>query len=155
MVNEVLDLSRIEAGALTLSLESIEIGKLVGECIALTTPQADDRGVRFEFAGTMKKNWIRADRTRLRQVMVNLLSNAIKYNRRGGQIAVDIGGDSGGGSIAIRDTRRGPSAAQIEGMFPPVQRLWAGSSGIRGGGSGVVVVEQLFDGMEPRIGVSS
>ncbi len=155
MVNEVLDLSRIEAGALTLSLESIEIGKLVGECIALTTPQADDRGVRFEFAGTMKKNWIRADRTRLRQVMVNLLSNAIKYNRRGGQIAVDIGGDSGRVSIAIRDTGSGLSAAQIEGLFQPFNRLGAEVSGIEGAGIGLVIVKQLLHAMNAGIEVSS
>ena len=154
IVNEVLDMSRVEAGALPLSLEPIEVGQLVGDCIALNTPQADSRNIRFEFSAPAK-SWIRADRTRLRQVVVNLLSNAIKYNRPAGLIAVGIGGDSGQVSMMIRDTGNGLTPAQIDGLFQPFNRLGAEASGTEGAGIGLVIVKQLVQAMHGTIEVAS
>ncbi len=154
MVNEVLDLSRVEAGALTLSLEPIEVGRLVSDCIALATPQADSRNIRFEFSASAK-SWVRADRTRLRQVVTNILSNAIKYNRPAGLVAISIGGDNRHVSMAIRDTGSGLTPTQIEGLFQPFNRLGAEVSSTEGAGIGLVIVKQLVLAMNGTIEVAS
>ncbi len=154
MVNEILDLSRIEAGALALSMEPVDAARLVSDCIVLTTPQANERGIRFEFSSDAE-SWIRADRTRLRQVVVNMLSNAIKYNRPEGLIAIRIKGGGDQVSISIRDTGSGLSAAQVKSLFQPFNRLGAEVTGTEGSGIGLVIVKQLVEAMGGTIQVDS
>ena len=155
MVNEILDLSRIEAGALSMSPEALDVDNLIQECVALSMPQATARNITFDYAGSADGAWIRGDRTRLRQIMVNLLSNALKYNRHGGSVYVNLGGNEAQVEIAVRDTGPGLTAAQIEALYQPFNRLGAEGSAIEGTGIGLVIVKQLVEAMAGTIGVTS
>jgi signal transduction histidine kinase len=155
LIDEVLDLSRIEAGALSLALEPIEIEPLVRECLALTGPLAQEREIQLRCEPGERPHWILADRTRVRQVLVNVLANAIKYNRVGGSVAVRLSGSSTQVQIAIEDTGVGLSAQQIARLFQPFNRLGAESGGVEGTGLGLVIVKQLLEAMSASIQVDS
>ena len=154
MVNEVLDLSRIEAGALGLSLETIEVGRLVSDCVSLIMPQAEARKIRVDVV-TAERCWVRADRTRLRQAVMNLLSNAIKYNRPAGEVVASISADREQVSIALRDTGSGLSGEQIAALFQPFNRLGAEITSTEGSGIGLVIAKQLVEAMGGSVQVSS
>ena len=155
MVDDVLDLSRIEAGGLRLSLEAVETEQLVRECVTLILPEAERRRISFEFKVEQASSWVLGDRTRLRQVIANILSNAVKYNRIGGSVIVAMGGDSTRVIISIRDTGAGLSAQQIDGLFQPFNRLGAENSATEGTGIGLVIVKQLVLAMNGAIDVCS
>ena len=155
MVDDVLDLSRIEAGVLRLSFEPIEIQGLIRECVELAMPEANRRNIGFEYHIAQDGNWVLGDRTRLRQVMANLLSNAIKYNHSGGTVVVSVGGDAAQVRIDIHDTGAGLTALQIESLFQPFNRLGAENSATEGTGIGLVIVKQLVQAMNGSIEVSS
>ncbi len=155
MVDEILDLSRIEAGAMAMSPEPVDADNLIRECIALNLPQASARNILFDYEGNPGGGWVRGDRTRLRQVLVNLLSNALKYNRQGGSVYISLGGNDGQVEIAVRDTGPGLTQAQIDALYQPFNRLGAESSGTEGTGIGLVIVKQLVEVMGGRIAVSS
>ncbi len=155
MIDDVLDLSRIEIGGLTLSTETIDLDALIHECVALIAPQAESRRLKVSFEPGAENGHVRADRTRLRQVLVNLLSNAVKYNRQGG--AIDISRRPQGNmlELAIRDSGRGLSAAQQERLFQPFNRLGAEMSNTEGTGIGLVIARQLVEKMGGSIAVRS
>ena len=155
MVDEILDLSRIEAGALSMSPEALDVDNLIHECVALSMPQATARNITFDYAGSAGGSWICGDRTRMRQIIVNLLSNALKYNRNGGSVYVNLGGNKTQVEIAVRDTGPGLTAAQIEALYQPFNRLGAEGSSIEGTGIGLVIVKQLVEAMAGTIGVTS
>jgi len=98
---------------------------------------------------------VRADPTRLRQVLLNLLTNAIKYNRAGGQVIVDAAVDAGLVRLRVRDTGRGLRSEQIDQLFEPFNRLGAEGDGIQGSGIGLTIVKALVEGMGGQVGVSS
>ena len=155
LVNEVLDLSRIETGAMSLSVEPVEVAGLVDECIALSASLAVRHGVTMHFDGAgAAASWIRGDRTRVRQVLVNVLGNAVKYNRAGGSVQVRLGGDAAVVEIAVQDTGDGLSAKQIANLFQPFNRLGAESSAVEGSGLGLVIVKQLLQAMDASIDVA-
>src|SRR6185436_13650810 len=89
LINEVLDLTLIESGKVTLSREPISLAEVILECRAMIEPQAQKRGIGMTFPQFDKSCFIKADRTRVKQVLINLLSNAIKYNQSGGTVTVD------------------------------------------------------------------
>ena len=155
MVDEILDLSRIEAGALSMSPEAVDVDVLIQDCVALAMPQAALRNITFDYAGSGNGAWIRGDRTRLRQILVNLLSNALKYNRAGGSVYVSLGGSATQVEIAVRDTGAGLTAAQINALYQPFNRLGAEGSAIQGTGIGLVIVKQLVEAMDGTINVGS
>ncbi len=155
LIDEVLDLSRIEAGALALSPEQIDIGRLIEDCMALTASLSERCKVEVQYECGDSAGWIWADQTRVRQVLINVLTNAIKYNRAGGSVQLRLGGDAECLEISVQDTGAGLSAKQIANLFQPFNRLGAERSGVEGTGLGLVIVKQLMQAMQANIDVVS
>jgi protein-histidine pros-kinase len=155
LINEILDLSKIESGAVTLSMEPVGLDEVLSESNVMMEPQAGTRGIRMIFPHHTNL-YVQADRTRLKQVVLNLLSNAVKYNRDMGVVVVDCTiVDGGMVRITIQDTGQGLRPDQIESLFEPFNRLGQESSGQEGTGIGLVVTKRLVELMNGRIGVSS
>lgn len=155
LINEVLDLSRIEAGHIDLSLEPVEVPLLIDECMALTRPLADKRGIHVTHArldGTI----VRADRTRLKQVLLNLMSNAIKYNRDGGSVRISMSPtDNDMCRIAVTDTGHGIRPERMKELFQPFSRLGAETSTVEGTGIGLTITRRIVETMGGLIDVES
>lgn len=155
MIDDVLDLARIETGGLHLSPEAVDAQQLVHECLHLVGPLAAKHGVDLRPTASQPAGLVHADRTRLRQVLVNLLSNGIKYNRPGGQVEVTLAGGDGSVQLAVTDTGRGLTAQQLAALYQPFNRLGAESGNIEGTGLGLVIAQQLMQAMNGRIDVRS
>jgi len=159
LINDVLDLARIEAGGLHLALAPVELEPLVEDCLRLVQPAADERrltvvrGVRpVPGEGAPR---VQADPTRLRQVLLNLLSNAIKYNRPGGRVELSWHATEGGVRLEVLDTGPGLSAEQQARLFQPFERLDAAQSQVEGTGIGLALSKWLLSLMRGEIGVHS
>jgi len=156
LINEILDLAKIESGKFSLSPEPVSLSEVLVECEAMIEVQAAKRSIRLDFPVFETACFVRADRTRLKQVLLNLLSNAVKYNRDEGSIEVRFATtDSGRVRIRIRDTGEGLSPDEIEQLFQPFNRLGRESSGEEGTGIGLVVAKQLVELMSGSVGVES
>ncbi len=156
LIDEVLDMSRIEEGRLALDLEPVAIGALVGEALGLVRPLADQRGLRVD-AGDIARTALRvtADRRRLRQVLLNLLSNAVKYNAEGGPLDVRISGpEEGLVRVAVRDGGPGIGPADLARVFVPFERVGA-IGDVEGTGLGLPIAQRLAVAMGGRIEVES
>ncbi len=157
LINDVLDLSRIEAGAMSTSSEPVEIGALFDETLPMVQTLAASRRVLLspppaEPGGA----WVLADRTRLKQVLANLLSNAVKYNREGGSVTVTMSSPSAGRrEIAVSDTGRGFEAAQLQQLYQPFTRFEREGETTEGTGIGLVITRRLVDLMGGTIRVES
>lgn len=157
LINEVLDLSKIESGRIDLVLEPVSLIEILADCNALVTPLAQEHGITLDIAlnGLLTEK-VRADRTRLRQVLLNLLSNAIKYNRPQGTVKVNCERQPDNIlRIEIQDTGIGLTAEQQQQIFQPFNRLGMENSGIQGTGIGLSITRQLVEMMGGHIGASS
>ena len=156
LINEILDLTLIESGKLSLSLEPISLAEVMRECQAMSEPQATQRGIQVSFPQLDIPHLVRADRTRVKQILINLLSNAIKYNRVGGTVHVDCTTSMPGRiRISIRDTGEGLTAGQIAQLFQPFNRLGQETRSGEGTGIGLVVSKRLVELMGGSIDVES
>ena len=157
LINEVLDISRIEAGRVSLSTEPVEVSEVLDEVITLLAPVAESAGVELPVdIGAVRVLRVRADRQRLLQVLLNLGSNAVKYNSRGGSVAFRTGpGGDGRVRFEVRDTGPGIPHEQQDQLFVPFSRLGAERSGVEGTGVGLAVSKQLVEVMGGVIGVDS
>jgi PAS domain S-box-containing protein len=156
LINEVLDLALIESGKLSLSPEPVSLGDVMLECQSMIEPQAQRRGIRVSFPQLEAPHFVKADRTRVKQVLINLLSNAIKYNRDGGTVVVAcIGAAPGRVRICVEDSGDGLSPAEISQLFQPFNRLGRAATAEEGTGIGLVVCRRLVDLMGGVIGVES
>jgi signal transduction histidine kinase/CheY-like chemotaxis protein len=160
LINEILDLAKIESGTLALSLEPVALIDVMQECEKMIAPIATKRAVALSFS--MDSNvHVTADRTRLKQILLNLLSNAIKYNREGGSVEISTITNGERVRIAVKDTGNGLSPAQIEQIFQPFNRLGQEVGTEEGTGIGLVVTKRLVEmmhgeiGMESQVGVGS
>jgi hypothetical protein len=153
LINDVLDLARLEGGELPLATEPLAIAALLHDTLPLVQAQAEAAGVRLHCAALDLH--VRADATRLRQVLLNLLTNAIKYNRPGGEVRVTARAEGGEVLIGVSDSGRGIDAAQLASLFEPFNRLGAEREGIEGTGIGLVIVKSLVERMGGRLRVSS
>ena len=155
LIDDVLDLSRIESGHVELSFEGIGLAELVDECLRLVLPLAQRRGISMSVRALGGLS-VRADRMRLRQVLVNVLSNAIKYNVDGGRVEIDAGAAADERvRIEVRDTGVGiPLDRQAE-LFQPFNRLGAEGGPIEGTGIGLVIVRRLVGMMSGQVGMQS
>jgi PAS domain S-box-containing protein len=154
LINEVLDISRIEAGRMSLSLEPVSVFHLVGELVDSIHYLAEKNHLTIEIEDpSAGRLFVMADQQRLKQVLLNLLSNAIKYNRPGGSVIVktEMAGTDENGSrlvrISIKDTGVGISPEDIPKLFTPFERFGAGKSETEGTGLGLAVVRKLMDAM--------
>ena len=153
LINDVLDLSGLEAGEIKLSLQPVDLGALVRQSLPLLQSLATQHDVVVQ---TRRAEGVAlADPTRLRQVLINLLSNAIKYNRRGGRVVVETSADGVEARLTVRDTGRGLTQTQIAELFEPFNRFGVEHEGIEGTGIGLTIVKTLVDGMGGRIVVAS
>ncbi len=155
LINEILDLAVIESGKLMLSLESVSIAEILSECHAMMETQAQQQGIRMTFPIFDKPNFVWADQTRLKQIIINLLSNAIKYNRTQGSVTVDCTVVNDCIRISVKDTGDGLESGKLAQLFQPFNRLGQEASGVAGTGIGLVVCKQLTELMDGVLGVNS
>jgi CheY-like chemotaxis protein/nitrogen-specific signal transduction histidine kinase len=155
LINEILDLAKVEAGALSLSMEPVPLADVLAECQGMIAPLAAARGVRVLFPDAPAAH-VHADRTRIKQVLLNLLSNAVKYNREGGAVIVDCARPAPQRlRLSVQDTGMGLSPEQVAGLFQPFNRLGQEGGTQEGTGIGLVVTRRLVELMGGEIGVTS
>jgi CheY-like chemotaxis protein/two-component sensor histidine kinase len=156
LINEVLDLSLIESGTLSLSPEPVSLADIMRECQTMIEPQARQRGIRVCFPGLETAYFVKADRTRVKQILINLLSNAIKYNRVDGTVSVACTVSAPGRvRVCVEDSGEGLSAEDIGQLFQPFNRLGREATVEEGTGIGLVVCKRLVELMGGIIGVES
>jgi PAS domain S-box-containing protein len=156
LINEILDLALIESGKLSLSLEPVSLTGVMRECQAMMEPQARKRGVSVAFPRFEIPHFVKADHTRVKQVLINLLSNAVKYNTADGAVVVDcIVSTPGRIRVSVTDTGAGLPPEHLARLFEPFNRLGQGMSGEEGTGIGLVVSKRLVELMGGAIGVES
>ncbi len=156
LINEILDLSLVESGKLSLSAEAMSLSEVLSDCQAMIEPQANKGGIRMLFPGPETVHIVHADRTRVKQVLINLLSNAIKYNRQDGMVEVSCETRPAGRvRISFRDTGQGLSASKLAQLFQPFNRLGQEAGTEEGTGIGLVVSKRLVELMGGTIGVES
>ena len=160
MIGDLLDLTRIESGSLQVQLDAVPMQALAEEAIDMLRPQAEVAQVRMALQLEAQALAARADRVRLRQVLLNLLSNAVKYNRAGGSVEMRVAAARPADgkamlSITVQDTGVGIDAADLPHLFEPFNRLAQARGSIEGTGIGLSVTRALVTLMQGRIEVSS
>jgi PAS domain S-box-containing protein len=160
MIGDLLDLTRIESGSLQVQIDAVPMCALAEEAIDMLRPQAEAAQVRMALQVKGSDLAVRADRTRLRQVLLNLLSNAVKYNRSGGSVEVLVAPARPAEgkawlSITVQDTGVGIDAADLPHLFEPFNRLAQARGGVEGTGIGLSVTRALVTLMQGRIQASS
>jgi len=155
LINEVLDLARIESGLLDLHLENVAFLPLLDEVIGLSHPAAAARQITIYRDDVSQELWLQANERRLKQVLLNLLSNAVKYNRDGGQIKIDCAYQGNQARISIADTGVGIPLEHHTEVFQPFHRFSAEQSIIEGTGIGLSICKSLIDAMGGKIGFES
>jgi signal transduction histidine kinase/CheY-like chemotaxis protein len=158
LINDVLDLARVESGKFTVSPEPVGLRPLIEECLTLLQPAAEASGVRLLEASRHCDVQVRADRTRLKQVLLNLLSNAVKYNRRHGSVNVvcvaEVDDIVPRVCVRVSDTGTGLEPNQLARLFVPFERLQADTR-IEGTGIGLALSKRLVEAMGGSIGAES
>jgi CheY-like chemotaxis protein len=156
LINEILDLALIESGKLSLSMESISLSEVLHDCQAMVEPLAQKDTIRMSFPKFDRPYFVKADRTRVKQVLINLLSNAIKYNRSGGSVEVTCNAITAQRMhIGVRDSGDGLSPEKLSQLFQPFNRLGQEAGAEEGTGIGLVVSKRLVELMEGEIGATS
>ena len=157
LINEVLDISRIEAGRLQISPEPVSVRESIQEVLDLSMPLAEDRHIQLHASLETETNpYVMADRQRLKQILLNLLSNAVKYNYDGGSVMIShekAGSDRW--RISVTDTGSGIAPEGIGRLFTPFERLVANTSNVEGTGLGLALAKRLTELMHGTIGVES
>ena len=156
LINEILDLALIESGKATVSREAVSLAKVMLECQAMVESKANKRGLALTFPRLDTPYFVRADRTRLKQILINLLVNAIKYNKTGGAISVECTPSPPDSiRISVRDTGEGMTPEQLAQLFQPFNRLGKEGGVEEGSGIGLVVSKRLIELLGGAIGVES
>jgi signal transduction histidine kinase/ActR/RegA family two-component response regulator len=155
LINEILDLAKVESGTISLSMEPVALDEILQECRTMVEPLAASRGIRVLFPDEARAMLL-ADRTRLKQVLLNLLSNAIKYNRDAGAVVLDCTQVTPERlRIAVQDTGMGLRPDQVDALFQPFNRLGQEAGAQEGTGIGLVVTRRLVELMGGTINVTS
>jgi PAS domain S-box-containing protein len=155
LINEILDLALIESGKLSLSQEAMSLAEVLADCEAMIEPQAQGGHIHLQFPAFEGPFFVKADRTRVKQVFINLLSNAIKYNRVGGGVEVSCKQVGVRTRISFRDTGIGLTPDKLAQLFQPFNRLGQEGSATEGTGIGLVVSKRLVELMGGEIGAQS
>ncbi len=156
LVNEVLDVSRIESGQLEVRLLRFDLRSIVQECLPMVQGQADAAGVQLvDHSDDAPPCWVLGDRLRLKEVVINLLSNAVKYNRPGGRVELLLHTGPAHGELSVVDTGVGLDAVQLANLFQPFNRLGAEATGVEGSGMGLFVSRRFVELMGGSVAVHS
>lgn len=156
LINEILDLALIESGKLSMSQEPMSLIDVMLECQAMIGPQAQKNGISMSFPRFITPYFVKADRTRVKQILINLLSNAIKYNRAQGTVEVTCHLNTAKRlRLSVRDTGEGLPPEKLAQLFQPFNRLGQEASAEEGTGIGLVVSKRLVELMGGEIGVES
>ncbi len=157
LINEVLDLAKIEAGGITLNIEAVDTREVIENCVALLTPAADGRGITLadEISSLDKVPNVLADPVRLTQIFFNLASNGIKYNCEKGRLSLSCALEPGFMRFQITDTGPGIPKDRLHEVFQPFNRLSEEGSQTEGTGIGLTITKRLVNLMGGRIGVES
>ena len=162
LINEVLEISRIEAGHLAISLEPVLIGNIIIEILDSIQPLALDMDIKFNLLESSENQlFVLSDYRRLKQVLLNLMTNSIKYNRNGGSVIIKTESYPGFEAespylrVTVRDTGLGISSEDISRLFKPFERIGAEKTKTEGTGLGLSVAKKLMEAMGGRIGVDS
>ena len=146
LINELLDLAQIESGKLSVTQEPVSLAEVMRECQDMLEPQARTRGIRLIFPSLEFRGYARADRTRVKQVMLNILSNAIKYNNAQGAVTVEVSLSSPDAvRVSVRDTGEGLAPEQLAQLFQPFNRLGRQAGPEQGTGIGLVMSRRLVE----------
>lgn len=154
LINQILDFASIESGQIDLNMETVSLAKTLDECVSLLKPQAMHKQVELtlDLPGEFK---LKADRLRLKQVILNLMSNGIKYNQAGGKLALQVKSANQFVRLSVTDTGMGIPSEKIEKLFTPFERLGQEGSAIEGSGIGLSISKTLIERMAGHIGVES
>jgi CheY-like chemotaxis protein len=156
LIDEILDLAKVESGQVPLSPEPVSLAEVMLECQGMLETQAQEHGIQLTFPRFDMPYFVCADRTRVKQVLINLLSNAIKFNREQGTVEVKCSESAPGRiCVSINDTGAGLSPEQIAQLFQAFNRLGQEAGGVEGTGIGLVVAKRLVELMGGVIGVDS
>ena len=161
LINDVLDMSRIDSGRMRIQEEDFLLGELLHDTLTIIRPQAAQKGHTFLFnTSSILEEYLTGDPLRLRQIMVNIISNAVKYTPDGGQISVDISQERKGDRCVLcfrcTDNGLGMSKEFLERIFIPFERANSSTiSRIEGTGLGMSIVKKLIDAMEGTIEIES
>ena len=156
LIDQVLELNQIETGKLSINIEDVALFSLVRECMDLITPIAEKRGITLMTEMPLPNGQLRADRTRLKQVLLNLLTNAIKYNSDKGAVTISCKiAQNDRLRIEVADTGIGIPADKHDEVFSPFARLGVESSNIEGTGIGLTISKQLIGLMDGKIDFTS
>lgn len=157
LINEILDLAKIESGQLKLDVETVAPLKAIKQCLLMSEPMAGKYDVEIEpFSDKNALPAIKVDAMRLKQILLNLLSNAVKYNRTGGTVTLKCAESSGGMlRFSISDTGNGIPEDMQEKLFMPFERMGYEASNIEGTGIGLNITKDLVESMNGLIGLKS
>jgi PAS domain S-box-containing protein len=156
LINEVLDIARIEAGRLAMSPEPVPVYDVLQETLDMVRPLAAKQQVNVQLVHSCEECHVLADRQRIKQVLLNLLSNAVKYNYAGGKVTVTcVQASVDRLRIVVSDTGRGIPADRLARLFVPFERLGAEHSGVEGTGLGLALSKRLVEAMDGTITVES
>ena len=157
LINEVLDISRIEAGTMSISMEPVHLGSVLADALSLIRPLAEEAKVKLAIdSSELEGVYVLADQQRLKQVLINLLSNAVKYNREGGNVTVSCEIPAAERvRFAVVDTGEGMGAEQLERLFSPFERLGAERTEVEGTGLGLALSKRLVEAMQGTIEAKS
>ncbi|MBF0275091.1 MAG: response regulator, partial [Nitrospinae bacterium] len=152
LINDVLDLSKIEAGKMTFLIEPVNLENLIAECCLFIVSLAKRFDVEVVNEALSKELYVNADATRLRQVVVNLLSNAVKYNRPKGSVTISVEEKEDGKIVIhVRDTGMGIAQEKLEHLFDPFNRLGVEALNIEGTGIGLTITKKLVEVMNGEL----
>jgi PAS domain S-box-containing protein len=156
LINEVLDISRVETGNLQLSLEPVCLADALEEALSLMRPLAAERRIELLAAVPDQDDYVMADRQRFKQVLLNLLTNAVKYTPLDGKVTIASNKtETGAMRIVVSDTGAGISPEKLARLFTPFDRLGAEQTGVEGTGLGLALCQRLMQAMKGSIGAES
>ena len=153
LVDDVLDMARIEAGAMSISLEPVRMADVIAGAVELVGPLAERNDVELEVRPSPSELYVLADNQRLKQVLVNLIANGIKYNRAGGTVTISARTENEAARVEVTDTGVGIEEHLIQKLFTPFERLSAAE--VEGTGLGLSLSKAIVEGMAGKIGVRS
>jgi signal transduction histidine kinase len=157
LINEVLDLSKIESGEIDLTIETLDMIPILDNVISISESLASEKSITLKYEKTLCENClVEVDPLRFKQVVLNLISNAIKYNKLNGSVIVSLENQGNGKMrLKIQDTGHGIAEDKIEMLFKPFERFDVDAEQIEGAGIGLTISKQLIEMMHGTIGFES